>query len=151
MFEYLKKGRCFGPISSAELLELVESGVLGPDDLVRRTKELAFRSVREALMILQANKELEGSRPPPRLSRTGRPSTGGYTVFTSAPAPAIPPNPVPRLDALHCRTCGVALSTPGDTCASCGEQGRSAIRCGRCGREYPVDARFCGACGHALE
>jgi hypothetical protein len=149
MFEYLKKGRCYGPISGAELLELVESGVLGPDDLVRRTKELGFHSVRDALTLLHASKEVERSRPAPRLTGSGRASTpGGYTVFTSAPP--IPPNPVPRLDALHCDTCGVALSSPGRTCASCSRQRPAAIRCDRCSREYPAGARFCGACGHAL-
>lgn len=148
MFEYLKKGRCFGPVSAAKLLELVESGVLGPEDLVRRTKELGFRSVRETLAILHASNLLEGSRPPPRLSTSGRPSTGGYTVFTTAPP--IPPNPVPRLEALHCPRCGVALSTPGEMCASCSGELVVGVRCARCGREYPVDARFCGDCGCAL-
>jgi hypothetical protein len=148
MFEYLKKGRCVGPISVADLLELVECGVLGPDDLVRRTKELAFRTVRETLAILHATEQLAASRPPPRLSASGRPSTGGYTVFTSAPP--IPPNPVPKLDSLHCKRCGVALSTPGDTCASCSEEPLAVLRCARCNREYPSDARFCGACGGAL-
>ena len=148
MFEYLQQGRCIGPITGTELLDLVETGVLGPDDLVRRTRELAFRTVREMLALLHADEQLAASRPPPRLSSSGRPSTGGYTVFTSAPP--IPPNPVPKLDSLACRACGVALSTPGDRCASCTAKRRTGKVCGRCAQEHPRDARFCGGCGREL-
>ena len=122
MYEYLKMGQVYGPVSAAELLDLAESGALGPDDRVRELGDFGDRSVADVVALLRTVRLVEGSQPAPRLTRSSLPGVGAHTVFGSVPP--LPPNPLPRFDAGLTAHCTHA--------------------------DNPRDARFCVACGATL-
>jgi hypothetical protein len=142
MFRYVKSGRCFGPVTAADLLSLYEAGVLEPDDPVR---------VEDGHEWEPALRTIEGlrdgrlpSNPPPKHRSRGP----GARVFTSAPP--IPPNPLPRAFAAQCPSCAGEVSDDAVHCSWCGVRLQGPI-CGACTRSNRRDARYCDGCGSRLE
>lgn len=147
MYEYLKLGRYLGPISEDELLELADAGAIDPEAPVRTLGDLGHRPARDVVGLLRTARQVETSQPAPRLARSSLPSVGAYTVYASVPP--LPPNPVPRIDRLHCPSCGTATSTRALHCVNCGAV-LDKPSAGRCGHDNPSGARFCGTCGASL-
>ena len=133
-----------------DFLSLLDTQVLGPDDLVRiegETRWTAAKNVTEQL------RHGRWSSPPAPASK--RPSSavpvGGHTVFTSAPhiQKAAVPRELATSPGAHCGQCGTAVHSDAVFCKSCGVR-LSPRRCSACQHDNDADARFCEQCGTRL-
>lgn len=151
MFLYIKDGRSFGPISGADLLELMEAGVLGPDDLARPEHEREWMKV--AVLARGVLSGLYPSQPPPE-PKVGSIPAASQRVFTSAP-PIPPPRPVgvegfPLADQTGCEACGTPAPLDANFCKRCGTA-LPRTPCDECGHKNDNDATFCAGCGRRLQ
>jgi hypothetical protein len=142
MFRYIKAGRCFGPISGADLISLYDARVLDAEDPVRSEDGHEWEPARRTIEGLR-NGLLPSNAPPRRRSRGP-----GARVFTSAPP--IPANPVPRASAVQCPGCQGEVSDDANHCSWCGLRLQAPV-CEACKRPNRRDARYCDACGSRLE
>ncbi len=146
MFQYIKAGRCFGPISAVDLVQLLESGVLSADDLVRVEGVTAWSPAQQVVDDLRAGRLSE-----PALGAAGRRRSvvpvGAHTVMTSSPP--LPANPLPRVGGRHCRKCGIEMRADARYCKQCGDPLAPPV-CAACGRTNDPDAIYCDGCGQEL-
>lgn len=144
---YVKRGRAFGPVSIRDFLEMFETQVIAPEDLVRIEGDGRWT---RAGRVVQALREGRTSVPPSAMTKP--PSNlpaGGHTVFTSAPA--IPKAPLPRelQRTTECAHCGTPASLGALFCKSCGTR-LGPRACAACQRDNDADAHFCEHCGTRL-
>jgi hypothetical protein len=150
LIHYIKGGRNFGPVSVRDFLELIDRGVLRPDDLVRVEGDGRWVPVAQVAERARAGR----LTPPPPHPASKRPSAmppGSHTVFTSAPP--IPMAPVPRelaTHSRHCGQCGTGVAEDAVFCKGCGMR-LSRKACRSCGKSNDADARFCDQCGGRLD
>jgi hypothetical protein len=145
MFQYIKAGRCFGPVSAPDLLELVEKQVVGSEDLVRLDGVTSWRPARQVVEDLHAGRFTDAELDTAR-RRSAAPA-GGHTVMTSAPP--LPPNPLPRVGGRRCTQCATEMRADARFCKQCGARLPPPL-CNDCGRQNDADAIFCDGCGHEL-
>lgn len=143
MFRYIKAGRCFGPVTAADLISLYEARVLDADDAVRSEDGHEWEPASRAIEALR-NGRLPSNAPAPQRRSRGP----GARVFTSAPP--IPANPVPRIDGAQCPGCAGENSADANHCSWCGIRLQAPV-CVACTRRNRRDARFCDGCGSRLE
>jgi hypothetical protein len=141
MFRYIKAGRCFGPVTAADLLSLYEARVLEADDQVRSEDGHDWEPARRAIEHLRSGR-LPSNAPPKRRSRGP-----AARLFTSAPP--IPPNPLPHI-AGQCPSCSGEVSADAIHCSWCGIRLHAPV-CAECARPNRRDARYCDGCGSRLE
>ena len=86
MFRYIKAGRCFGPVTAADLISLYESRVLDADDAVRSedgpNRSLAERTIRGLL-----SGRVPSNAPPKRRSRG--PGARVFSIGAADPAQSV--------------------------------------------------------------
>jgi hypothetical protein len=143
MFRYIKAGRCFGPVTAADLINLYDARVLGAEDQVRPEDGHEWEPARRTIEALRSGRLPSNAPAPERRSRGP-----GARVFTSAPP--IPPNPLPRVDSEQCPSCAGEVSPDANHCSWCGIRLRAPI-CGACARANRRDARYCDGCGTRIE
>ncbi len=151
LVHYIKSGRSFGPISIQDFLDLFDSQVIGPSDLVRVEGVSSWTSAGTIVVQARAGLLATPSQPVSLRPTAGLPA-GSHTVFTSAP-------PIPRLrvpqDALRpssqraCPRCERPAAAESSFCKYCGGDLRPR-RCSACAHANDPDALFCGNCGQRL-
>jgi len=143
MFQYIKAGRCFGPVSATDLLQLYDAAVLGAEDLARLDGISTWRLMRDMVADLRGGRFNEDELSRAR-KNSGRPA-GAHTVMTSAPPP-LPPNPLPCVGGRRCPRCATEMRGGAHFCKQCGSQ-LPAPLCDVCGRPNDHDAIVCDGCG----